>query len=72
MIGMTDMDIQLTPEEMETICDMAHDWTVGHCEESGIKVWAKAGEDIRYTEQAQYIFNMYHDQAETQFLEGVS
>jgi hypothetical protein len=72
MIGMTDMDIQLTPEEMETICDMAHDWTVGHCEESGIKVWAKAGEDIRYTEQAQYIFNMYHDQAETQFIEGVS
>mgnify|MGYP003649957272 FL=1 len=66
------MDIQLTPEEMETICDMAHDWTVGHCEESGIKVWAKAGEDIRYTEQAQYIFNMYHDQAETQFIEGVS
>ena len=72
MIGMIDMDIQLTPEEMETICDMAHDWTVGHCEESGIKVWTKAGEDIRYTEQAQYIFNMYHDQAETQFIEGVS
>ena len=69
---MIDMDIQLTPEEMETICDMAHDWTVGHCEESGIKVWAKAGEDIRYTEQAQYIFNMYHDQAETQFVEGIT
>ena len=64
----------LTPEELEIICDMAHGWTVGHCQEEGIKVWVHCenGSDLRYSEQAQYIFNMYHDEAETQFVEGTS
>ena len=66
------MDIQLTPEEMETICDIAQGWTLGHCEENDIKVWTKDGKDERYTDEAQQVFNMYHDQAETQFVEAIT
>ena len=63
----------LTPDEMERICETAHQWTVEHCKESEIKVWADGswGKDLHYTEAAQYVFNMYHDQAERQFVEGI-
>lgn len=62
----------LTPEQMETICDMAHAWTVETCKDSGIKVWTKDGKDERYTDEAQQVFNLHHDEAETQFVEGIA
>ena len=63
----------LTPEQMEEICEAAHAWTVEYCKDNGIKVWADGswGKDLHYTDQAQDIFNVYHDEAETQFVEGI-